>query len=131
MRTSDEKRREIAAELRAESERWRYYREDDNVFCMSDHEFAEAILDDFGFNDMDMPAYEFFGQMADIIDPTCHIVLKPSDSDFSDEPQYLCSRCGKAGIDVYERDDCTLAGIVDCANHCSYCGARVVRGDGD
>ena len=80
MRTSDEKRREIAAELRAESERWHYYREDDNVFCMSDHEFAEVILDDFGFNDMDMPAYEVFGQMADIIDPTCHIVLRPSDS---------------------------------------------------
>lgn len=68
-------------------------------------------------------------RLADLIDPTCHIVLKPSDSDFNDEPHYLCSRCGKAGIDVYERDDYTLGGIVDHANYCSYCGARVVTDD--
>lgn len=66
---SDDKRRKVAENLRAESECWRYYREDDNVLCMSDHEFTEAILDDFGFDGMDMPTYEVFGQMADIIDP--------------------------------------------------------------
>lgn len=71
-----------------------------------------------------------FRCLADLIDPTCHIVLKPSDSDFNDEPHYLCSRCGKEGIDVYERDDYTLAGIVDHARYCSNCGARVVRPDG-
>lgn len=65
---SDSERREVAAKLRIEAERWHYYREDDNVFCMSDREFIEAILDDFGFDDMDMPAYEVFGQMADIVD---------------------------------------------------------------
>ena len=68
-------------------------------------------------------------RLADLIDPTCHIVLKPSDSDFSDEPHYFCSKCGKEGIDVYERNDYTLAGIVDHANYCSYCGARVVDAD--
>lgn len=68
-------------------------------------------------------------ELADLIDPTCHIVLKPSDSDFNDEPHYLCSRCGKEGIDVYERDDYTLARIVDHANYCSCCGARVVTDD--
>lgn len=110
MRTSDEKRREIAAELRAESERWHYYREDDNVFCMSDHEFAEVILDDFGFNDMDMPAYEVFGQMADIIDPTCHLV--------EDENGYTaCSECG-----------CTALCMLD-ASYYPECGAMVVRTD--
>lgn len=67
--TSDDERREVAAKLRAEAERWRHYREDDNVFCMSDHEFTEGILKDFGFDDMDMPTYEVFGQMADIVDP--------------------------------------------------------------
>lgn len=36
----------------------------------------------------------------------------------------------KEGIDVYERNDYTLAGIVDHANYCSYCGARIVR-DGE
>lgn len=71
-------------------------------------------------------AAESVVDLADLIDPTCHIVLKPSDSDFNDEPHYLCSRCGKAGIDVYERDDYTLAGIVDHSRYCSNCGARVV-----
>lgn len=73
---------------------------------------------------------ELHERLADLIDrPTCHIVLKPSDSDFNDEPHYLCSRCGKEGIDVYERNDYTLAGILDHANYCSYCGARVVDAD--
>lgn len=67
--TTDEKRREVATKLRAEAESWRCYREDDNAFCMNDHEFTEAILEDFGFDDMDMPAYEVFDQMADLIDP--------------------------------------------------------------
>ena len=31
----------------------------------------------------------------------------------TDEPHYVCSRCGREGI-------------VDHANYCSYCGARVV-----
>ena len=66
---SGKERREIAERLRAEAERWRYYREDDNVFCMSDHEFTEGILEDFGFGYMDMPTYEVFDQMADIVDP--------------------------------------------------------------
>lgn len=64
--------------------------------------------------------------LADLIDPTCHIVLRQSDSDFTDEPHYLCSRCGKEAVYVYERSDYTLAGIVSHARYCSYCGARVV-----
>lgn len=67
--TSDEKRREVASKLRAEAESWRYYREDDNAFCMDDHEFTEAVLEDFGFDDADMPAYEVFNRMAYLIDP--------------------------------------------------------------
>lgn len=63
---------------------------------------------------------------ADLTDPICHIVLRQSDSDFTDEPHYICSRCDKEGIDVYERDDYTLAGIVSHARYCSNCGARVV-----
>lgn len=66
---SDKKCREVAAKLRAEAERWRYYREDDNIFYMDGHEFTESILEDFGFDDMDMPTYEVFHQMADILDP--------------------------------------------------------------
>lgn len=65
---SDEKRREVAAKLRAEAESWRHYREGDNAFCMNDSEFTEAVLEDFGFDDMDMPTYEVFDQMADIVE---------------------------------------------------------------
>lgn len=65
---SDEKRREVAKKLRAEAESWRCYREDDSAFCMNDHEFTEAVLEDFGFDDADMHAYEVFDQMADIVD---------------------------------------------------------------
>lgn len=66
---SNKQRREVAAKLRAEAESWRCYREDDNAFCMNDYEFTEAVLEDFGFDDADMPAYEVFDQMADLIDP--------------------------------------------------------------
>lgn len=70
---SDDQRQEVAAKLRAEAESWRYCREDDSAFCMNDHDFTETVLEDFGFDDMDMPAYEIFDQMADLIDrPTCH-----------------------------------------------------------
>ena len=67
---TDTQRREVAEKLRAEAERWRCYREDDSAFCMSDSEFTEAVLEDFGLDDMDMPAYEVFNRMADLIDPT-------------------------------------------------------------
>lgn len=66
---TDKQRREVAAKLRAEAESWRCYRGEDNAFCMNDYEFTEAVLEDFGFDDMDMPAYEVFDQMADIVDP--------------------------------------------------------------
>lgn len=65
---NDTKLHEIAKRLRAEAERWRYYREDDNIFCMDDHEFTEAILEDFGFDDMEMPTHDVFDHMADIVD---------------------------------------------------------------
>ena len=84
--TSD-KRREVAAKLRAEAESWRCYRGEDNAFCMNDHVFTEAVLEDFGFDDMDMPDYEVFDQMADLIDrPTCRNV-----SGYQDV--FECSEC--------------------------------------
>ena len=68
MGISDDERREVAAKLRADAESWRYYREDDSAFCMNDHVFTEAVLDDFGLDDMDTPDYEVFNQMADLVD---------------------------------------------------------------
>lgn len=118
--TGDEKRREVAERLRQMADA-RYAVEASRVARVLGLEY-EAYGTVVAFNSAAVQA------LADLIDLTCHIVLKPSDSDFNDEPHYLCSRCGKAGIDVYERDDYTLAGIVDHARCCSDCGARVVSG---
>lgn len=121
MRVTSDERRDIAEGLRYMSQ---YER-----ICYKEQFFDELAETVVGFED-----YHDFDtvieKLADLIDPTCHIVLKPSDSDFNDEPHYLCSRCGEAGIDVYERNDYTLAGIVEHANYCSYCGARVVSDEG-
>lgn len=63
---SNEKRREVAANLRDEAEAWR---NGDKVYEMSDYDFTESVLTAFGFDDMDMPTYEVFEKMADIVDP--------------------------------------------------------------
>lgn len=126
---ASDKRREVAARLRAEAESWRSYREDDNAFCMNDCEFTEAILEDFDFTDMDMPAYEVFDQMADIVDrPTCHDV-----ADF-DRESFKCSRCGFRVLSIDGAPDAaklvgTKGGVVD-FGYCPNCGAMVTEGDG-
>lgn len=119
---SDEKRREVAAKLRADAESWRYYREDDSAFCMNDHVFTEAVLDDYGLDDMDMPAYEVFDQMADLIDrPTCN--------DFGDDWEFHCSACG---CELYIREkeigEPTMwkDGAAQVPKYCPSCGAEVV-----
>lgn len=126
--TSDEKRREVAAKLRDEAESWRYYREDDNIFCMADYEFTEAVLEDFGFDDMDMPTYEAFDQMADLIDrPTCRDV-----ADF-DRESFKCSRCGYRVLSIDGAPDAakmvgTKGGVIG-FGYCPNCGAEVVDDD--
>ena len=91
--TSDEKRREVAAKLR-----------------------AEAVLDDFGFGDMDMPTYEAFDQMADLIDlPTCHICA--TYHEFEDSVR--CDRCRT-----------TFMRPCDPFKYCPECGAKVTDGGG-
>lgn len=120
--TSNEERRNLAAKLKETCDEI-----EDEGNALTEWELAVVL----NIRDDDSSAAEGLDlddtrHLADLIDPTCHIMLKPSDSDFNDEPHYLCSRCGKEGIDVYERNDYTLAGIIDHANYCSYCGARVV-----
>ncbi len=113
-----EKRREVAAKLRKCGA--------ELSIIGADCETACHVIDNvIGCQEED--SWEmFFYRLADLIDPTCHIVLRQSDSDITDEPHYLCSRCGKEAVYVYERRDYTLAGIVSHARYCSYCGARVV-----
>lgn len=66
---SDERRREVAANLRDEAEAWRTDNGDDTVYTMSDCTFTESVLTAFGFDDMEIDAYRIFGRMADFIDP--------------------------------------------------------------
>lgn len=56
---------------------------------------------------------------------TCHIIVKPSDSDYDSETHFVCSECG-AYIPVYERDGNT---IIDHAAFCPNCGAKVADDD--
>lgn len=117
--TSDEKRREVAARLRDEAESWRYYREDDNIFCMADYEFTEAVLEDFGFGDMDMPTYEAFDQMADLIDrPTCYVVEHKTHCG-----SYGCEEAGTLWV-LSCGDECVNDSDFP-PRYCPECGAEV------
>lgn len=67
--------KEIAERLRTEADYRRDYNEDDTIFNMSNYHFTESVLITFGIDDMDidiyadMPVYELFDKLADIIDP--------------------------------------------------------------
>lgn len=64
--------KEIAERLRTEANYWHDYNEEDTIFNMSNYHFTESVLTAFGMDDMDiyadMPVYELFGKLADIID---------------------------------------------------------------
>ena len=65
--------KEIAERLRTEADCWRDYDGEDTVFDMPDCRFTESVLIAFGVDDMDiyadMPVYELFDKLADLIDP--------------------------------------------------------------
>jgi hypothetical protein len=65
--------KEIAKRLRTEADYWRDYNEDDTIFNMSNYHFTESVLTAFGMDDMDiyadMPVYELFDKLADLVDP--------------------------------------------------------------
>lgn len=64
--------KEIAKRLRIEAGCWRDYNEDDTLFGMSNYNFTESVLNALGIDsmeDMDMPVYELFDKLADLIDP--------------------------------------------------------------
>nr|DAG31115.1 MAG TPA: hypothetical protein [Caudoviricetes sp.] len=64
--------KEIAERLRIEADYWHDYDEEDTIFNMSNYHFTESVLKAFGTDDMDiyadMPVYELFGKLADLID---------------------------------------------------------------
>lgn len=63
----------IAKRLRTEADYRRDYNEDDTIFNMSNCRFTESALTAFGMDDMDiyadMPVYELFDKLADLVDP--------------------------------------------------------------
>ena len=64
-------------------------------------------------------SYEFFfNRLADLINPTCHLV----EVDNEGETSYVCSSCGNFGSEEVQ--------LLDAFNYCPVCGARVVRDDG-
>lgn len=64
--------KEIAKRLRTEADYWRDYNEEDTIFNMSNYHFTESVLIAFGMDDVDiyadMPVYELFNKLADLID---------------------------------------------------------------
>ena len=66
---NDEERREVAARLRREGERWRAYFGSYTISDMPDHIFTDSVLEAFGPDDMGTKVYRIFEKMADIVDP--------------------------------------------------------------
>lgn len=63
--------KEIAKRLRIEADYWRNYRKDNVIFDVPNYLFSDSVRMAFGVNgidEMDMPVYELFDKMADIID---------------------------------------------------------------
>lgn len=63
--------KEIAKRLRIEANYWRNYRKDNLISDVPNYLFSDSVLMAFGVNcidEMDMPVYELFDKMADIID---------------------------------------------------------------
>lgn len=65
--------KEIAERLRIEADYRRDCNEEDAIFNMSNYRFTESALIAFGMDDMDiyadLPVYELFDKLADLIDP--------------------------------------------------------------
>lgn len=64
--------KEIAERLRIEADYWRDYRKDNVIFDAPNYLVNDSVLMVFGFNgidDMEMPVYELFDKLADLIDP--------------------------------------------------------------
>lgn len=59
---------------------------------------------------------------------TCHIIAKPSDSDYANHWHFLCSNCGcPIEVDEIEQNGDEPPTVIGCENYCGTCGARVER----
>lgn len=60
--------KEIAKRLRTDADYWRDYNEDDTLFDWWYYDFVESVVTAFDIDDIDMPVYELFNKLADLID---------------------------------------------------------------
>ena len=63
--------KKIAERFRIEADYWRNYRKDNVIFDVPNYLFSDSVLMAFGVNgidEIDMPVYELFDKIADIID---------------------------------------------------------------
>lgn len=74
--------------------------------------------------DRDMCLATLVGKWNNRVVRTCRVEMRRSDSDYTDEPRYVCSECG-GFIPVNERDPETKA-PVDTSRFCPNCGRFVV-----
>lgn len=64
--------KKIAERFHIEADYWRNYRKDNVIFDAPNYLLNDSLLMAFGVNgidEMDMPIYELFDKLADIIDP--------------------------------------------------------------
>lgn len=60
--------KEIAKRLRVEANHWHDYNEEDTLFDWWHYDFVESVITTFDIDDLDMPVYELFDKLADLID---------------------------------------------------------------
>lgn len=129
MRINDEKRREVAEELRSESESWR------DTFpsaTIEEEALGAAVMSDLlvfvGLDDSS-PVHAIYERLADLIDrPTCKNVSEFG-SNTGSNFDFVCSRCGSRLMS----DKMHGSPLVDdrfrhySINFCPNCGAEVVE----
>lgn len=110
-----------------ETRRNGYCDETPTMFCNS----CKAVVtweqvEEEGVNDETITfVREHWNTRAELGSGTCGIVKTWSDSDYVDDWNYRCSECS-GFIPVNERDPKT-GDVINAANYCPNCGARVVE----
>ena len=120
MTPTSEERREVAERLRCEE------------IARNSEEAYVVLLSCIGIRPQ-LPAVRTYkdamARMADLIDPTCHIVrvddtYNTPETGRVDEWHYKCSKCG---IELDDNDTDAMDSGVKPFDYCPNCGARVVR----
>ena len=105
-------REEVAKKLREAGER--LDKEAPSNLTAAAYTTLFELLESAGIRDNNSYS-DVFNRLADLIDPTCHLV----EVDDEGKTSYVCSSCGNFGSEEVQ--------LLDSFNFCPVCGARVVR----